>query len=133
VTIQILFRENGVADNTSNPFPTTSIYPLVPVRDMAAAVEFYRTWMGRDADIVVEPTMQEWQLAPGMWLQVAEKRETAGTSVIRIGVDDVAVARTSLVERGLDVDEPVDYFGVVRVADFRDPDGNRFSLVQELT
>ncbi|GAA0899592.1 VOC family protein [Pseudonocardia zijingensis] len=122
-----------MADNTSNPFPTTSIYPLVPVRDMAAAVEFYRTWMGRDADIVVEPTMQEWQLAPGMWLQVAEKRETAGTSVIRIGVDDVAVARTSLVERGLDVDEPVDYFGVVRVADFRDPDGNRFSLVQELT
>lgn len=124
-----------MADNVldSNPFLTNSLYPLVPVRDMSAAVEFYRRWTGREADIVVEPTMQEWQLAPGMWLQVAQKAETAGTSVVRIGVDDVAAARKALLERGVDVDEAVDYFGVVRVADFRDPDGNRFSLVQELS
>jgi predicted enzyme related to lactoylglutathione lyase len=117
----------------TNPVSATSLTPLIPVRDMATAVAFYRKWLGRDADIVVDPTMQEWQLGPGMWLQVAEKPQAAGTCVVRLGVDEVAAARTSLLERGIDVDEPVDYYGFVRVADFRDPDDNRFSLVQELT
>jgi predicted enzyme related to lactoylglutathione lyase len=116
-----------------NPFPVTMLLPLVPVRSAPAAAGFYRSWFGRDADTTVDPTMLEWQLAPGMWLQVAEKPETAGSAVIRLGVDDAAAARTTLLGRGIAVDEPVDYGGFVRVADFRDPDGNRFSLVQDLT
>jgi predicted enzyme related to lactoylglutathione lyase len=123
---------DAMTDTNSLPFQVTALLPLIPVRDLAVAAEFYNNWIGRSADLEPDAGLAEWELAKGMWLQVAEKPETAGTSVVRLGVEDTIKARESLIERGVEVDEIQEFGGFVRIADFRDPDGNRFTLVQDL-
>ncbi len=45
-----------------------------------------------------------------------------------IVVEDIAVARNALLERGVELDEIVDVGGGVKYSYFNDPDGNSWAL-----
>jgi predicted enzyme related to lactoylglutathione lyase len=55
--------------------------------------------------------------------------EGSGTTSLNISVRDIEAARSALEGRGVEFTGPIiDIPGVVRLADFRDPDGNKIRL-----
>lgn len=113
----------------------------IPVEDIDIAVTFYAERVGFGLDHDVKPTdgVRVVQLTPsgsscsivltqGLPELSAEPGSIRGLHLV---VDDIDVARTALVGRGVDVDVVADIGGGVRMAGFADPDGNTWTL-QEL-
>jgi len=101
------------------------------VRDMSAAVAFYRDVLGlalvrRDGDEWAELDAGPVRLALH---GTTDPMPTSGTVVFR--VDDLDHARLMLRERGADVDAHVgEVEGRARFATVRDPDGNPVQLIE---
>lgn len=123
---------------------TLEVIPL-PVSDIDRARDFYRDKVGFHVDIDQEvmPGMRIVQLTPpGSGCSIALGDSiwdlTKGESVPKPGsyqglqlcVADIKAAHAELVERGLDVSEPVQYApddGATFMY-FKDPDGNGWSI-----
>jgi lactoylglutathione lyase len=108
----------------------TGLTAGVPVSDLGKAVEFHRAWLRRDPDVVPQPDIAEWEVTPGTYLQFFQNPKLAGNAVMRLGIDDAAGTREALVAAGIDVTPLEEVGGFLRYCDFRDPDGNRFSLIE---
>jgi catechol 2,3-dioxygenase-like lactoylglutathione lyase family enzyme len=109
----------------------------VPVSDVDAAIDFYvRAGFNLDQDHTVSDEVRFVQLTPpGSACSIAIGRGltemTPGTlDNMQMVVADADVARSDLLERGIDVSE-VDEQPWGRFIYFSDPDGNRWAL-QEL-
>jgi catechol 2,3-dioxygenase-like lactoylglutathione lyase family enzyme len=105
------------------------------VRDMDAAVDFYRDVVGLE---LVRREGDEWAefAAPPIRLAlhaiVHEDAPGGGTVVFR--VDDLDRARWSLEREGAVFDEHLgEVEGFARFALFRDPDGNPIQIIEYLT
>ena len=104
----------------------------IAVRDLDAACAFYGDVMGLELESRNESL--EWAkflLPTGARLGVgqAETVEGSGSTSINISVRDIEAARLALEQRGVIFDGPtLEIPGVVRLADFSDPDGNRLRL-----
>ncbi|EGX55635.1 lyase [Streptomyces zinciresistens K42] len=123
---------------------TLEVIPL-PVTDIDRARDFYRDKVGFHVDIDQEvmPGMRIVQLTPpgsgcsialgeAIWgMTESETTPAPGTyQGLQLCVADIEAARAELVERGLDVSEPVRYApddGATFVY-FTDPDGNGWSI-----
>jgi predicted enzyme related to lactoylglutathione lyase len=58
----------------------------------------------------------------------------AGGSTVTLGVDDIVVTKTTLESRGVKFEGDINEIpGMVKLATFFDPDGNRFMLAQSLS
>ena len=66
-----------------------SLIAVIPVKVQDTAVEWYKKLLGRDADMVPEENVAEWQLAENAWLQVTLDPSRAGSTTIVIGVNDI--------------------------------------------
>ena len=109
---------------------------ILYVQDMQAQVQFYRDVLGLD---VTYPQDRD-SYADEFWVTFATGACTlalhGGASGDRgkhapkfvFDVDDVATARTDLIERGVTVGEVRSPAPGVEVADARDPEGNAFSI-----
>jgi predicted enzyme related to lactoylglutathione lyase len=122
----------------TSSFTVTGVdFVSIPVRDMAAAREFYGTVLGLEASKL-------WQRGDGPVLGAEFETGTVTLALIdpaRVGrdfaphsmpialqVDDVAAARAALEARGIAFfGETVDS-GVCHMAHFADPDGNVLML-----
>ncbi len=63
------------------------------------------------------------------------EREALGSGSVSLnfGVDDIEAARSILENRGIEFDGPVlTVPGIVKLAEFEDPDGNRIRLAEDL-
>lgn len=116
---------------TETPAALTSVVSVLSVRDHAAATAWYRSWIGREADVVPVEGVAEWQLTAGGWIQVALDPERAGGSTVVVGVLDVVAQRQVCVDAGITVGDVLDY-GVVKLVEVADPDGNKVVFVQEI-
>ncbi len=68
----------------------------------------------------------------GLALRESAIEQTGGATVV-LRVKDIHAAKAELVEQGVQFDGEIEeYPGVVRLALFRDPFGNRLQLAQEL-
>ncbi|ELS52737.1 VOC family protein [Streptomyces viridochromogenes] len=123
---------------------TLEVIPL-PVSDIDRARDFYRDKVGFHVDIDQEvmPGMRIVQLTPpgsgcsialgdSIWdlAQGETKPEPGSYQGLQLCVADIKAARAELVERGLDVSEPVQYSpddGATFMY-FKDPDGNGWSV-----
>lgn len=113
----------------------------IPVEDIDAAKSFYIDQLGFGVDHDVRPasTVRVVQLTPpgsacSIVLATGLPALAMAPGTIRglhLIVDDIAAARATLVERGVDVGD-VEDFGGVLYAGFADPDGNTWTL-QEIT
>lgn len=113
----------------------------IPVVDIDRAKTFYAEKVGFSVDHDVRPTdgVRVVQLTPsGSACSIVLAQGLPGFSAepgsirgLHLIVDDIDAARSTLVDRGVAVDEVADLGGGVRMAGFSDPDGNTWAL-QEL-
>jgi catechol 2,3-dioxygenase-like lactoylglutathione lyase family enzyme len=110
----------------------------IPVSDQEKALEFYRDKLGFE-------TRRDAQFGPGMrWIEVAPPGSTSSIALeqarddrpagvdtgIRLVTNDAKADHADLVERGVDVDDMLDFGpGVPPMFSFRDRDGNRLVIV----
>jgi predicted enzyme related to lactoylglutathione lyase len=123
---------------------TLEVIPL-PVSDIDRARDFYRDKVGFHVDIDQEvmPGMRIVQLTPpgsgcsialgdSLWdLTNGEGKPRPGSyQGLQLCVADIKAAHAELVERGLEVSEPVQYTpdDGATFAYFKDPDGNGWSI-----
>ncbi|AEV71283.1 lactoylglutathione lyase family protein [Mycolicibacterium rhodesiae NBB3] len=105
------------------------VLAVVPVSDLQASSRWYETLFGRPADNNPMPTLVEWQVVPGGWVQVFADAERAGSGLLNFAVDDLETHISDLRQRGL---EPGDITGAskgVHLSAITDPDGNTISLI----
>ena len=100
--------------------------------DIRAGVEFYSRLIGRPPDFEPHDDFNEWEAAPGFWLQVGEG-EPRPTYALRLRVDDIE-AECRRVERELGVRcSPITRIsGLVAFCNFSDPWGNTLGFYQRL-
>lgn len=113
----------------------------IPVSDIDRAKAFYSDQLGFGVDHDDRPasTVRVVQLTPpGSACSIVLTRglpaldNQPGTiRGVHLVVDDIATARETLVERGVDVEDVTDLGGIL-YAGFSDPDGNTWTL-QEIT
>jgi predicted enzyme related to lactoylglutathione lyase len=108
----------------------THVFAAIPVRDHAAAVDWYARLLGRAPDLLPHATESAWQLTDTGWIAVVEDAARPGTARHTVLVDDLDTELAALAERGLEP-APVETYGSgARKAEFSDPDGNRIGFAQ---
>lgn len=105
------------------------VLAVVHVRDIGTAGQWYTSLFGRAADNNPMPTLTEWQVLPGAWVQVFHDPERAGTDEINFAVDDLESHIAELRAGGLDPGDIIDASKGVRLSRFPDPDGNIVGLI----
>jgi catechol 2,3-dioxygenase-like lactoylglutathione lyase family enzyme len=110
----------------------TGVTVTVPVRNVAAAREWYARLLGHGPELEPAPDVVEFELFGEVWLQLLESHANAGTAILRIGVSDLEAQREVVASAGVDVGDIEQVEDVIKFCDFRDPDGNLFSLVEVL-
>ncbi|MCH7591983.1 MAG: VOC family protein [Planctomycetes bacterium] len=114
-----------------------SLLVQLGVADLDRAVKFYRDVM--DFDVDLRDDELGWaKMSPGIpglrvGLGTGPKNTGSGTVSMNFGVEDIEAARKLLESRGVKFLRPtVTIPGVVKLADFKDPDGNRIRLAEDL-
>lgn len=103
---------------------------VAPVRDVEAAVAWYERLLGRPADTRPMPSLADWHLTAGGWLQVFQDPQRAGSALLNLEVPELDQALAELAERGRTAG-PVQTGGVrTRFAQLQDPDGNLVTLME---
>jgi glyoxylase I family protein len=105
------------------------VLAVVPVSDLQASNRWYEALFGRRADNNPMPTLVEWQVVPGGWVQVFTDAERAGSALLNFAVDDLEAHVADLRQRGLDAGELADANKGVRLSTLTDPDGNTIRLI----
>jgi catechol 2,3-dioxygenase-like lactoylglutathione lyase family enzyme len=124
----------------SNPLPTMKleVVPL-PVADVDRAKAFYVEQVGfhLDHDVQPSPTVRVVQLTPpgsacsivlGIGLGEISEVPPGAIKGLHLVVQDVSQVRALLVARGVEVGDIIEYPRNIRMAHFRDPDGNSWAL-----
>jgi len=112
----------------------TAVTVGIPVRDLDAATEWYRTVFELgETDLRPMEGLVEFDLG-AFWLQLALDPELAGQdgTSVTLSVDDVASERARFADAGLDVSDIERIEGVVEYFALTDPDGNRIGFVTEI-
>jgi predicted enzyme related to lactoylglutathione lyase len=102
---------------------------VVPVTDLQKGNRFYEALFGRPADNNPMPTLVEWQVLPGGWVQVFTDADRAGAGLLNFAVEDLEDSTAELKQRGLNPGEIAEANKGVRLSTLTDPDGNTIRLV----
>lgn len=108
----------------------------VYVSDIAKARPWYEKLLGRKPDSAPFPEFLEWEIVPGFWFQVVEKKEIKvprQNRRMRFGVSNIDKERASVAKRmKVKVTEVERLARVVAWCNFEDPWGNKLGLFQDL-
>lgn len=102
---------------------------VVPVSDLDESRRWYSSLFGRPADNNPMPTLVEWQVRPGSWVQVFVDPDRAGSGLLNLAVGDLQAAVAEVGSRGIQADPIVDAAKGVRLAALTDPNGNVLRLI----
>jgi len=105
------------------------VLAVVAVRDIEASRAWYTTLFGRDPDNNPMPSLVEWQVTDGGWVQVTEDPLRAGNGMFNLALSDFEEGVRELRERGLGAGEIIDANKGVRLCPIADPDNNMIHLV----
>ncbi|MEM7164825.1 MAG: VOC family protein [Planctomycetota bacterium] len=127
-------QEEGAvqATGTDGPKFQSVIVVQLAVKDIDAAVKFYTKTLGLELGYQIDAI--KWAQiktpVPGFTLGIGEDRTAkgSGTASVNLAVADTDAVRKMLEERGVKFSQTMEIPGVVRLADFTDPDGNRLRL-----
>jgi glyoxylase I family protein len=105
------------------------VLAVVPVSDVDKSRQWYSSLFGRSADNNPMPTLVEWQVVPGAWVQVFNDPQRAGSGLLNFAIDDLESHLAQVRERGLDPGEIVEANKGVRLSTITDPDGNTIRFI----
>jgi glyoxylase I family protein len=105
------------------------VLAVVPVNDVEKSRAWYSSLFGRPADNNPMPTLVEWQVLPGAWVQVFNDPERAGSGLLNFAVDELEGHLSQVRGRGLDTGEIVEANKGVRLSTINDPDGNTITFI----
>ncbi|HEY6646168.1 MAG TPA: VOC family protein [Mycobacterium sp.] len=105
------------------------VLAVVPVSDVDKSHEWYSSLFGRSADNNPMPTLVEWQVLPGAWVQVFNDPQRAGSGLLNFAIDDLESHLAQVRERSLDPGEIVEADKGVRLSTITDLDGNTIRFI----
>ena len=105
------------------------VLAVVAVSDVDKSERWYADLFGRPADNRPMPTLVEWQVRPGAWVQVFSDPDRAGKSLVNVAVDDLERYTAELRDRGMAPGEIIDASKGVRLSRLTDPDGNEIGVI----
>ncbi|QWF84925.1 VOC family protein [Amycolatopsis sp. CA-230715] len=105
------------------------VLAVVAVRDIEASRAWYSRLFGRGPDNNPMPSLVEWQVTDGGWVQVTEDARRAGHGMLNLAVSDIEEGVRELREMGLETGDLVDVNKGVRLCPITDPDDNRIHLI----
>ncbi|OBI74610.1 VOC family protein [Mycobacterium sp. E740] len=105
------------------------VLAVVPVTDIEAARRWYTSLFDRAPDNNPMPTLVEWQVRPGAWVQVFHDPRRAGGAMVNFAVDDLERHLAELRDRGLSPEEIVAADKGVRLSKLEDSDGNEIRII----
>jgi glyoxylase I family protein len=105
------------------------VLAAVPVRHLDKSRGWYESLFGRAPDNNPMPTLVEWQVVAGGWVQVFVNDERAGSTFVNFAVQDLDAQIDELKGRGLKPGEIADANKGVRLSALTDPDGNTITLI----
>lgn len=105
------------------------VLAVVPVSDVQKSQQWYSSLFGRSEDNNPMPTLVEWQVLPGAWVQVFADPQRAGSGLLNFAVDDLESHLSEVRERGLEPEEILDANKGVRLSTITDPDGNTIRFI----
>lgn len=105
------------------------VLAVVPVSDLQSSSRWYEALFGRAADNNPMPTLAEWQIVPGAWVQVFVDAARAGSGLLNFAVDDLPAHIADLRARGLQPGDVTEANKGVRLSAIDDPDGNTINLI----
>jgi glyoxylase I family protein len=109
--------------------PIDHVLAVVPVSDLEKSDRWYASLFGRAADNNPMPTLVEWQVLPGAWVQVFSDPQRAGAGLLNFAVDGLEDHLEQVRDRGLDPGEIVEANKGVRLSTLTDPDGNTIRFI----
>ncbi|NRI67599.1 VOC family protein [Rhodococcus sp. MS16] len=105
------------------------VLAVVPVRDLAEAVQWYSSLFGRGPDNRPMVNLAEWRVTDTGWVQVTVDTRRAGLALLNFAVDDLTTHREAIGARGLTLDAVVDANKGVQLSSISDPDGNTLTFI----
>jgi len=127
------------ADATSDASTTYTGSVLIQLRvaDLDRSIHFYTKTLGLELKLRNDDLHWAKVVPPGaravIGLGTTDGPRNAGTTSINLGVRDIDKARAALEARGVSfTGATITIPGVVKLADFTDPDGHRLRLAQSL-
>lgn len=105
------------------------VLAVIPVSDVDTSAQWYADLFGRPADNNPMPTLVEWQVRPGAWVQVFSEPDKAGNGLLNVAVSDLEAHLAELHGRGLEPGSVLDANRGVRLSKLTDPDGNEITLI----
>ncbi len=104
------------------------LFAGIPVRDYAAAVEWYERLFGSAPTFLPNKAEAVWELAEHRYAFIELRPEHAGHARHLLFVDDLDGRIAQIAKRGLNpIERETNSNGVRKVA-YRDPDGNEFGF-----
>lgn len=123
----------------ATPTYNGTVVAALSVKNFRQALTWYRDVLGFETVYSLEDPMKWGELStpvPGLTIGIGETADEvpqSGSMMLTFGVDDIDAARATLEASGVQFDGPTEgVAGMVRLATFHDPDGNRFMLAQTL-
>jgi hypothetical protein len=106
-----------------------NVLAFVAVRDIEAAIRWYKMLLGREPDTQPMKGLAEWQFEAGGWLQVHENKQLAGRSSVTFVETDVDDRIKQLQRAGIEPKSVMrgDQVSVVIITDL---DGNQMVFAQ---
>ena len=111
------------------PMSIEHVLAVVPVSDVQKSQRWYSTLFGRPADNNPMPTLVEWQVLPGAWVQVFSDPQRAGSGLLNFAVDDLEDHLAQVRARGLESEQIAEANKGVRLSTITDPDGNTITFI----
>jgi len=105
------------------------VLSVLPVSDIDRARAWYERLFGRVPDNTPMPTLAEWHLTEGGWVQVWVDHERAGRGLLNLAVDDLPAHLAGLRAAGLEPGDVQEVNRGVRLAPISDPDGNVVTFI----
>src|SRR5215211_6369203 len=84
------------------------VLAVVPVSDIDASAQWYAALFGRPADNNPMPSLVEWQVLPGAWVQVFSDPDRTGKGLLNFAVDDLERHLAEIAERSIKSEAIVD-------------------------
>jgi len=105
------------------------VLAVVPISDIDTSGQWYAALFGRPADNNPMPSLVEWQVLPGAWVQVFSDPGRAGHGLLNFAVADLESHLAEIGARGIQSQEIVDASKGVRTCAVTDPDGNTITFI----